>query len=79
MDLLKKIWPTPFNIKEKDIASLIIQVVIFVVICAVVGILIGVLAGFPIIGWIFGILGSLMEIYSVTGIVLCFLKFFAIV
>lgn len=75
MDTLKKLWPTPFKIKEKDIASFIIQLVIFLVICAVVGWLIGILAGIPIIGIIFSLLGALVEIYGLVGIVLCVLKF----
>ena len=75
MDTLKKLWPTPFKIKEKDIASFLIQLVIFVVICAVVGWLIGILAGIPIIGIIFSLLGALVEIYGLVGIVLCVLKF----
>ena len=59
MDLLKKYWPTPFKIKEKDITSFVVQLIIFVVACAVVGILIGVLASIPVIGIIFGLLPSL--------------------
>ena len=79
MDLLKKIWPTPFKVEKGNIVSLIIQLVIFLVICAVVGWLIGVLAGIPVIGIIFSLLGSLMEIYGLVGIVLCVLKFLDIV
>ncbi len=79
MDLLKKIWPTPFKIKAKDIASFLIQLIIFVVIVAVVGYLISVLAGIKIIGVIFSILGSLIGIYKIVGIVLCVLKFLDIV
>ncbi len=75
MDTLKKLWPTPFKIKEKDIASFIIQLVIFLVICAVIGWLISILAGIPIIGIIFSLLGAIVEIYSLVGIVLCVLKF----
>ncbi len=75
MDTLKKLWPTPFKIKEKDIASFIIQLVIFLVICAVIGWLISILAGIPIIGIIFSLLGAIVEIYGLVGIVLCVLKF----
>ncbi len=79
MDFLKTLWPTPFKVKEKDIASLLIQLIIFLLICAVVGVLIRVLAGIPIIGIVFSIIGSLMEVYGIVGIVLCILKFFAVV
>jgi hypothetical protein len=79
MDMLKKFWPTPFKIKEKDIASFLIQLLIFIVVCAVVGWLIGVLAGIPVLGLIFKLLGALIEIYGFVGIVLCVLKFLGIV
>ncbi len=79
MDLLKKIWPTPFKVEKGNIVSLLIQLVIFLVICALVGWLIGLLAGIPVIGIIFSLLGSLMEIYGLVGIVLCILKFLDIV
>lgn len=75
MDLLKKIWPTPFMIKEKDVASFIIQLVIFLVVCTVIGWVIALLAGIPILGIIFGLIGALFEIYGIVGIVLCVLTF----
>ncbi len=75
MDTLKKLWPTPFKIKEKDIASFLIQLIIFLVICAVVGVVIGLLAKIPLLGIIFSIIGALVEVYGLVGIVLCVLKF----
>ena len=73
MDFLKSLWPTPFKIKEKDVVSLIVQLIIFILICAVVGILIGVLSVIPIVGIVFWIIGSLMELYSIIGVVICIL------
>ena len=75
MDILKKLWPTAFAIKTKDVVSLVIQLVIFLVVCAVVGWLIAILASIPVIGLIFTLVGALLEIYSIVGIVLCVLKF----
>ena len=75
MDFLKTLWPTPFKIQPKNVASFLVQLIIFIVITAVVGLLIGILAGIPIIGVIFGIVGSLMGLYSLVGIVLCIFKF----
>ena len=75
MDTLKKLWPTPFKIKEKDIASFLIQLIIFLVICAVAGAVIGLLAKIPLLGIIFPIIGALVEVYGLVGIVLCVLKF----
>lgn len=75
MDFLKSIWPTPFKIKEKDVASFIIQLIIFALVCVVVSILIGVLSFLPIIGWIIGIVGGLIDLYALVGVVLCILVF----
>ncbi|MCQ2353700.1 MAG: hypothetical protein MJ102_01200 [Clostridia bacterium] len=76
MDLIRKIWPTTFNVKKGDIVSLIIQIVILLVICAVASWLIGVLASIPVLGIIFGLLAGLIDIYSLVGIILCILNFF---
>ena len=79
MDLLKTIWPTPFKIERKNLSSFLIQLIIFIVVCAVVGVLIGVLSAVPILGVIFWILGSLLELYSLVGIVLCVLVFLDVI
>ena len=79
MNLLKTIWPTPFKIERKNLSSFLIQLIIFVVVCAVVGVLFGVLGAIPILGIIFWILGSLLEIYSIVGIVLCILVFLDVI
>jgi len=75
MDFLKTLWPTPFKIKPKNVASFLVQLLIFVVVVALVGVLIGILKDIPIIGWVFGIVGSLIGIYNIVGIVLCILVF----
>lgn len=79
MDFLKKVWPTPFKIKDKDVVSFLIQLIIFIVICAVVGFLIGILAKLPIIGIVFSLVGGVVELYGLIGIVLCILKFLGLV
>ena len=75
MDLLKTIWPTPFKVKSKDVTSLVVQLVIFVLVCVVASVLIAILAKLPIIGWIIGIVGGLIDLYGVVGVVLAILKF----
>ncbi len=76
MDKIKKIWPTPFKIEAKNFTSFLIQLIIFVVICAVAGLLINVLNAIPVLNIFTWIIGLALEIYSIVGIVLCFLKFF---
>ena len=43
MDMLRKIWPTPFKIEKGNVVSFLIQLIIFLVITAVVGWLIAIL------------------------------------
>lgn len=78
MDMLKKIWPTPFKIKEKDTTSFVVQLIIFIVVCALIGLAIGLLAKIPVLGIIFGLVGGLVELYGLIGIVLCVLQFLGI-
>jgi hypothetical protein len=75
MDFLKTLWPTPFKIKPKDVTSFIVQLIIFALIIIVASILIGVLRAIPIVGWVFGIVGGLIDLYSLIGVILCICKF----
>ena len=75
MDKIKKIWPTPFKIEEKNLTSFLVQLIIFVVICAIAGLLINLLSLIPIVNVFSWIIGLALELYSIAGIVLCVLKF----
>ena len=76
MDFLKKVWPTPFKIEKGNLSSFLVRLILLVVVCAVIGILIGVLARIPVVGILFSLVGSLVELYSIVGVVLCFLVYF---
>ncbi len=78
MDLLRTLWPTAFKVKEKDAASLVIQLILLIVVCVLIGILIGVLAGIPVVNILAGIVGSLVELYGFVGIVLCIANFLGV-
>lgn len=75
MDKIKKIWPTPFKIEEKNLTSFLVQLIIFVVICAIAGLLINLLSLIPIVNIFSWIIGLALELYSIAGIILCVLKF----
>lgn len=75
MDKIKKIWPTPFKIEEKNLTSFLVQLIIFVVICAIAGLLVNLLSLIPIVNIFTWIIGLALEAYSIAGIVLCVLKF----
>ena len=75
MDMLKTLWPFSFKVKEKDVTSLVVQLIVLIVACAIACVAIGLLVRIPIIGWIIGIVGSLIGLYCLIGIVLCVLQF----
>ena len=79
MDLIKKIWPTPFKIKQGILGSFIVQLLIFLIICAVVGWLFTVLSKIAVVGVVFYFVGGLMGLYCIIGAILCILKFLGIV
>ena len=78
MEFLQKFWPTPFKIEKKNVTSFIVQLLVFVLICLVFGFLIGLLSQIPYVGFVFGLLGFLVEAYSLVGVVLCILKFIGV-
>ena len=79
MDFLKKLWPTPFNVKKGDVKSFVTNLIFFIIVCTVIGVLIGILSSVPILGVIFWILGSLLEIYGIVGAILCILVYLNII
>ena len=77
MDMLKKYFPYSFT-EKKDVAALIINIIAYVVVGAVIGAVIGFLSGIPLVGWIIGILGTLVEIYVAAGIIISVLDYLKI-
>ena len=77
MDMLKKYFPYSFT-EKKDVAALIINIIAYVVVGAVIGAVIGFLSGTPLVGWIIGILGTLVEIYVAAGIIISVLDYLKI-
>lgn len=73
MDALKKYFP--FVFAATDVAGLVKAILIYAVIDIVCGAVIGLLAKLPLIGIIFGLVGSLVGLYALAGIVLSILVF----
>ena len=69
MDLLKTFFPFSFTAK-KDVVALVVNVIIYLLVGAVAGIAIAILSKLPIIGFIIGLLGGLVDLYVFIGIVL---------
>lgn len=75
MDMLKPFFPFAFNFKAKDVTGLIVSIIIHFLGGAVIGAILGFLALVPIIGILFGILGTVVGLYSLAGIVFAILVF----
>lgn len=75
MDTLKKLFPQAVKVKPEDAASLVIAILLYIVFGAVAVAIIGWLTAIPYVGFIFGLIGTLVGIYSVAGIVISVLVF----
>ena len=78
MDMLKKFFPFSFNVKEKDVTSLVVSIIIYVVVMVISGVVMGLLSLIPVINLLTGIAGWLVELYATLGIVISVLNFFNI-
>ncbi len=76
MDLLKKLFPV--SAKQNDLKSLIIAIVIYIIIGAVGGAALWLLSRIPVLGFLFTVVGWLLELYTVGGIVISVLDFLGI-
>ena len=74
MDMLKKFFPISFKYAD-TVANLIIGILIYLVGGAIAGTIIGWLSAIPLVGLVFGLVGSLLGIYSFAGIVIEVLLF----
>ena len=73
MDALKKIFPLSF--KAAELNPFIVSLIIYVVVDIVCGFIIGILAKIPLIGFLFGLVGSLIGLYALVGIILSILVY----
>ncbi len=78
MDLLKKIFFYAFK-EKKDVSALVVSVVIQVLVTAVLGIALGFLGGVPFVGFLFGLVGGLIDLYGTASVVLTFLDYFKVI
>lgn len=73
MNFLKKFFPHAF--RATALAAFIITLIVYVLIDVVCGFVLGLLSAIPILGIIFGLLGTLVGLYAFVGIVLSILVF----
>ncbi len=77
MDTVKKIFPQAFTATE--VKPFVVALVIYLLIDIVCGFVIGLLAKIPILGIIFGLLGSVVGLYALAGVVLSILVFLKVI
>ena len=75
MDILKQVFPIAFKSADKNefISSLIIHVILLIVGSALIGLI--ALLDVAIINWLFGVLGTVLDLYCLGGIVISILIF----
>lgn len=73
MDFLKKWFPWSF--RANDVKSLIISILIYIAIGIVGGLIISLLIWVPLVGWLLGLVGGLLDLYTLVGIILAILEF----
>ncbi|MDD2261368.1 MAG: hypothetical protein PHY13_01690 [Clostridia bacterium] len=72
---MDQFFPLNKNVKKKNISSLIIAILLYVVVSIVMGVLQKLLGPIPVLGWVMGLLGWLVWVYSVIGVILAIVKF----
>ena len=85
MNILKKIFPLSFRFAD-TVVNLVIGILIYVVACAIAGFalsLLGILGAIPVVGvilgWLLGVIGSVIGLYGLIGIALELLVFFKVI
>ena len=82
MDALKKFFPLSFKY-DKDVANLVIGIIVYLIVGIIAGALIWlatlIVGWIPvvgaIIGWILGVISSLIGVYVLAGIIIQILSF----
>ena len=69
MDALKKLFPYSFT-KKKSLGDLIVNIIVYLLAGVLGGVLIGVLGGIPLLGFVFKLLGGLIDLYVLVAIIL---------
>ena len=78
MDLIKKIFPLSFKY-AKDVPNLITGIILYLIVAAVGGFIIWLASLVPLVGWLIGSLGSILDLYVAVGVVLQILVFLKVV
>ena len=75
MDKIKPFFPFSFNVKAKDVTSLVVSVIVYIVAMLASGLVNLLLGWIPVLGFLLGVIGWVLGIYCVIGLVLAVLIF----
>jgi len=75
MDKLYPFFPLSTGVTPGNTRSLVLAEIIYLAACAVLGVLRAVLSWIPLVGWLLGLVFSLLGIYCVIGMVLAALQY----
>ncbi len=73
MDLVKKFFP--ISMRATDVIGLVISIIIYALLPTALGLVNSCLGGIPVIGFLMGLILSVIGIYCLIGIVLAILVF----
>ncbi len=79
MSLIKMMWPSAFQVKEKDTLSFLVNLTSFVILMVVFCGLMWLLSGVPFLRILMMVIGIPVEFYALVGILLVVLRFFGVV
>ena len=75
MNKLFRYFPLSTAVEPGNVRQLIISLAIYLVASAVLGVLNAVLGWIPLVGWLLGLVFSLLGIYCGAGLVLAIVRF----
>lgn len=77
MDMLKKFFPFSFTAKN-DVTALVVNIVIHLIAGVLIGFAIKLISIIPLIGFIAGLVGGVVDLYILVGIILSCLDYFKV-
>ncbi|MEA5027022.1 hypothetical protein SDC9_81736 [bioreactor metagenome] len=69
----------PYSAQVKDISNLIIALVVYAIVAVLANVLLGLLGNLWFVGWLFSLLGWLINVYCGLGAVVAILIFFKVI
>ena len=79
MNVIKPFFPFSFSVMAKDATSLIVSTIVYMVAMLAFGLVNGLLGWIPVLDFLLGVIGWVLNTYCVVGLVLSVLRYFDVV